>query len=159
MVFNQDFREFIELLNENEVDYLIVGGYALAVHGIPRYTQDIDFWIRTNQKNIKKILKVLKDFGFASIDLKEEDFLDKDNVIQLGYPPNRIDLLSEIDGVVFDEAFKERTIIEIEGLKVNFINFRDLKKNKEASGRLQDLADLEKLNKIEEKEKDKDHST
>jgi predicted nucleotidyltransferase len=151
MVFNPDFKEFIVSLNDNSVDYLIVGGYALAVHGIPRYTQDIDFWIQTTPSNIKKVIKALEDFGFASINLQESDFQDSENVIQLGYPPNRIDLLSAIDGVKFKEAFQKKMVIDLDGISVNFISFQDLMKNKKASGRLQDLADLENLEKIDKK--------
>lgn len=149
-MLTQDFREFIELLNESKVKYLIVGGYALAAHGIPRYTQDIDFWIRVDANNIEKLLSVLKNFGFDSLDIKKEDFLDKYNIIQLGYPPNRIDLLPEIDGVSFDEAYEHRIAIEIDKLLVNFIGFQQLKQNKQASGRLQDQVDFEQLKKLEE---------
>lgn len=156
MVFNQDLKEFISLLNEEKVDYLIVGGYALAIHGVPRYTQDIDFWLRLDEKNIQKVLTVLKRFGFESLNISVSDFLNTDNIIQLGYPPNRIDLLSEIDGVGFEKAFENKAILDIDGISVNFINFHDLLANKKASGRLQDLADLESLEKIKKNRKDKE---
>ncbi|HKK80471.1 MAG TPA: hypothetical protein VJ933_12625, partial [Phaeodactylibacter sp.] len=110
MILNQDFKEFIQLLNEHEVEYLVVGGYALAFHGYPRFTQDIDFWIWTDRDNVNKIIAVLKEFGFSSLNLNEEDFLDDENVIQLGYPPNRIDLITQIDGVDFKDAFLKKVI-------------------------------------------------
>ena len=148
MILNQDFREFIQLLNEHKLEYLIVGGYALAFHGYPRFTQDIDFWIWTNKENATKIISVLKDFGFISLNLREEDFLDGENVIQLGYPPNRIDILSQIDGVEFKEAFINKEVFKDEEIEINFIGIDHLIQNKKASGRLQDLADLEILQKI-----------
>ncbi len=145
MILNKDFREFIELLNKNDVMYLIVGGYALAFHGHPRYTKDIDIWILIDKKNAECIVQVLKDFGFASLGLIPDDFLLPEYIIQLGNPPNRIDLLTSIDGVNFLECFQSKLVADIEGLKINFINIENLKKNKRASGRHQDLADLEKL--------------
>jgi len=145
MVLNQDFREFIQLLNEHEVQYLVVGGYAVAFHGYPRYTKDIDIWIYLDTANAEKLLKALEDFGFGSLDLKVEDFLDPEQVIQLGYPPNRIDLITDLKGVEFEECFSDKVEVEIEGTKVNFIDLENLKKNKQATGRHQDLADVENL--------------
>ncbi len=97
-MLNSDFKEFVELLNARGVDYLLVGGYALAAHGHPRYTGDIDFWVRPSADNLQRLLEALNDFGFASLGLSARDF-DADNVIQLGQPPRRIDLLTQIDGV------------------------------------------------------------
>lgn len=145
MVLNQDFREFIQLLNHHEVQYLVVGGYAVAFHGYPRYTKDIDIWIKLDKANAEKLLKALKDFGFGSLDLKVEDFLDPDQVIQLGYPPNRIDLITDLIGVKFEDCFSAKVEVEIEGTKISFIDLEHLKKNKLATGRHQDLADLENL--------------
>lgn len=153
MILNPDFREFIQLLNEHKVKYLIVGGYALAYHGYPRFTQDIDFWLWTNKENAGNILAVLKDFGFLSLELKEEDFLDGENIIQLGYAPNRIDLITHIDGVKFNEAYENREVFLEDDLTIDFIGIDQLIQNKKASGRLQDLADVEILEKIK-KEKD-----
>ena len=153
MIVNQDFKEFIQLLNEYKVEYLIVGGYALAFHGYPRFTQDIDFWIWMNRENAAKIISVLKEFGFTSLHLEEEDFLDSENVIQLGYAPNRIDLITQIDGVDFKEAFSNKDVFKDKDYEINFIGLDQLIQNKRASGRLQDLADLEILEKIK-KEKD-----
>lgn len=133
MILNQDFKEFILLLNEHKVEYLIIGGYALAFHGYPRFTQDIDFWIWTNRENTGLIISVLKDFGFTSLNLKSEDFLDGENVIQLDYPPNRIDLLTQIDGVEFRVAFSKKRVFRDEEFKINFIGIDHLIRNSRAS--------------------------
>ena len=145
MVLNQDFREFIELLNAKGVRYLVIGGYAVAFHGHPRYTKDIDFWIWLNEENAERMIEVLNDFGFASLEILKEDFLDKDMVVQLGYPPNRIDLLTDLDAVDFETCYSTRDEVELDGLMVRFLDLENLIKTKRASGRLQDLADVEKL--------------
>ena len=103
-MLNRDFKEFAELLNAEGVEYLVVGGYALAAHGHPRYTGDIDFWLRPSSENIDRLLKVLRRFGFESLGLKAADF-GPDSVVQLGQPPRRIDLLTSIDGVEFDACW------------------------------------------------------
>lgn len=145
MILNKDFREFIELLNSNQVKYLVVGGYALALHGHPRYTKDMDVWILIHPENVKRVLKALHEFGFSQLDLTEQDFLTPGNVIQLGYPPHRIDILTQATGVIFEECYSSRISLTIDGLTVNFIDIENFKKNKQAVGRLQDLADLESL--------------
>jgi len=145
-MFNQDFKEFIQFLNDNHVHYLVVGGYAVAVHGHPRYTKDIDIWIEINQENAANLLCALEQFGFGSLGLQIQDFLSPDQIIQLGYPPNRIDLLTSIDGVNFADCYSSRLEINIDNIIVNFIDLENLRNNKKASGRLQDLADLENLN-------------
>ena len=145
MIFNQDFREFIELLNKHKVRYLVIGGYAVAFHGHPRYTKDLDVWIWMDKTNSENLIIALKAFGFGTLKLKTEDFLQKDIIIQLGYPPNRIDLMTSPKGVEFENCYASRETIEIEGLKIDFIDIANLKKNKKATGRLQDLADLENL--------------
>lgn len=145
MVLNPDFREFVQLLNNHDVKYLVVGGYAVAFHGHPRYTKDLDVWVQGNRVNAEKLIKALDDFGFASLNFAVEDFLEPGQVIQLGYPPNRIDILSDLKGVKFDSCYATKVEIEIEGTMVNFIDIENLKANKKASGRHQDLADLENL--------------
>lgn len=145
MLINKDFKEFIELLNENEVEYLIVGGYALAFHGYPRYTKDIDIWIKLEKTNAEKFLKALAAFGFSDLGITIKDLTTLETVIQLGYPPNRIDILNDVDGLKFDECYSSKIEVEIMDVKVNFIDLENLKKNKRASGRNQDLADLENL--------------
>ena len=144
-MLNPDFREFIQSLNDNEVRYLVVGGYAVAVHGYPRYTKDIDIWIEINPANAARIIHALDDFGFASLGLKAEDFMEADTIIQLGYPPDRIDLITSLTGVDFGVCYASRVIIEIDEILVNFIDLENLRKNKQSTGRLQDLADLENL--------------
>lgn len=144
-MLNQDFKEFIQLLNDNQVRYLVVGGYAVAVHGYPRYTKDIEIWIDSKPRNADRIVKSRGQFGFSALGLKESDFLVPDQIIQLGYPPNRIDIVTSLPGVSFKECYSRRLVVEIDGVSVNFIDLESLRKNKKASGRLQDLADLENL--------------
>ena len=145
MIISKDFKEFIELLNKHNVLYLVVGAYAVAFHGYPRYTKDIDLWISINRTNADNLMKALVDFGFGSIGLKSEDFLEPGFVIQLGYPPNRIDLLTEIKGVKFETCFTSKIEVVVDGTIINFIDLENLKINKRAAGRYQDLADLENL--------------
>jgi len=145
MILNQDFREFIESLNANQVRYLIVGGYAVAFYGHPRYTKDIDIWIDRTPENARRIVSSLEMFGFASLGLTEADFLEPDTIIQLGFPPNRIGVITSLVGVEFNVCYSSRQVLEIEGFQLDFIDLENLKKNKKASGRAIDLDDLEKL--------------
>ena len=145
MIINKDFKEFITLLNKNNVKYLVIGGYAVAMHGHPRYTKDLDVWILTTNENIIRLINSFNDFGFLSIGLTEKDFMKTGYVIQLGNPPNRIDIFTSADGVDFDNCFKSKIIINIEGVDINFIDLVNLKKNKLTTGRYQDLADLDNL--------------
>ena len=145
MALNQDFKEFLQLLNDNEVRYLVVGGYAVALHGYPRYTKDIDIWIDSVEPNATKLVQAIDQFGFGSLGLKANDFLTPDTIIQMGIAPNRIDILTSIPGVDFATCFESRLIIPVEDVMLNLISLEDLRKNKKASGRLQDLADLERL--------------
>jgi len=144
-VLNQDFKEFIQSLNDNGVRYLVVEGYAVALHGYPRYTKDMDVWVEMTSENAFKVVKALDQFGFGSLDLKESDFVIPDQIIQLGYPPRRIDILTTLPSVEFSECYPSRTTVDIEGVSVNFIDHENLRKNKKATGRHQDLADLENL--------------
>ncbi|OGW16289.1 MAG: hypothetical protein A2Y48_09095 [Nitrospirae bacterium RIFCSPLOW2_12_42_9] len=144
-MLSKDFKEFIELLNENNVRYLVVGGYAVAFHGHPRYTKDLDIWVELSPDNANKIIDALKKFGFGSLGLKPNDFLESDQIIQLGYPPNRIDILTTLQGLNFEDCYKSRVEIEIQGLHIDFIDIENLRKNKRATGRSQDLADAENL--------------
>lgn len=143
-MLNPDFKEFAELLNAKGVEYLLVGGYALAAHGHPRYTGDIDFWVRPAPDNIERLLQALDDFGFGSLGLKAQDF-GADTVVQLGQPPRRIDLLTAIDGVEFEASFKRRERVRVGEVELNIIGLDDFRTNKRASGRLKDLADLESV--------------
>ena len=144
-MFEEDFIDFIEFLNQYEVEYMVVGAHALAFHGRPRHTGDLDIWINPTLENAKKMLKVIDEFGFASLGLKLEDFSKNNYVTQLGYPPLRIDILNAISGVQFDEAFSHKVIGEADGLMINFINVDDFIANKKASGRKKDLGDIAAL--------------
>jgi len=144
-MLNPDFKEFIQLLNVNQVKYLVIGGYAVAIHGHPRYTKDIDIWIEMTPENAQKLMIALTQFGFGNLGLSAEDFQTPDQIIQLGYPPNRIDLITTPDGVDFDTCYTSKIEMIISEIVVNFIDLANLRQNKKASGRLQDLADLENL--------------
>jgi len=144
-VLNQDFREFLQSLNDNGVRYLVIGGYAVAFHGHPRYTKDMDVWIAMDAENAANMVRALEQFGFASLGLKEEDFLVAGQIIQLGYPPNRIDVFVTVAGVDFESCYAARVQEKVEGVLVNFIDLESLKRNKMAVGRHQDLADVENL--------------
>ena len=145
MVLDQDFREFIELLNKNEVRYLVVGGYAVGFHGYPRYTKDLDVWVEVDLENAKKIKRSLDEFGFNESGLTESDFLTPYQFIQLGYPPVRIYIATGCEGVEFDTCFQRKETIEIDGLEIKFIDIENLIVNKKALARPQDLADISNL--------------
>ncbi|MDP3981161.1 MAG: nucleotidyltransferase [Chlamydiota bacterium] len=143
----QDFRELFQLLNSKKIEYLVIGGYAVALYGYPRATGDIDIWIATSEINAKKIVEALIEFGFNLPELKEELFLMRDKNIRMGNPPLRIEFLTSIDGVEFAECYKNKKKVFIDNVEIDFISLEDLKKNKKASARYQDLADLENLDK------------
>jgi predicted nucleotidyltransferase len=148
MNLEKDFEDFVRLLNDYQVDYMIVGGYALAFHGKPRHTGDLDIWIAISDINAGKMQMVIHDFGMSSLGLLKDDFLQIGLITQIGYPPLRIDILNEIDGVSFNEAYQNKAIIDIDGLMVNYIGLDDLIKNKLSSGRHQDISDVVTLKKI-----------
>ena len=145
MALNKDWREFLELLNSRGVDYVIVGAQSLAFHGRPRYTGDLDVLIRPMPDNARRLLDVLTQFGFAGSGFKESDFVEPDQMIQLGRAPSRIDLLTSISGVTIDEAFGTRVSAVINGIPVFTLGRDALIQNKRAVGRPQDLADLASL--------------
>ncbi|MCL4267025.1 MAG: hypothetical protein KJ069_27850 [Anaerolineae bacterium] len=145
MVVNQDFKEFIQSLNNNQVRYLIIGGYAVAFHGHPRYTKDLDVWVELSQENAASLVAALDEFGFGSLGLQAADFLEPNQVIQLGYPPNRIDVIITPKGVDFAICYPRRVIVEADGITFNIIDLESLLQNKRATGRHQDLADVENL--------------
>jgi hypothetical protein len=138
-------KRVYRIINALKVRYIIVGAFAVAYHGYPRYTGDIDLFIERSSENAHAILNAIRQFGFGDLGLSAEDFLQEDQVIQLGIAPNRIDLLTFLSGVEFQEAWDTRVQGEIAGLRVPFISKELLKKNKTASGRSQDKADLEHL--------------
>ena len=141
----KDFKEFVALLHAHEVDYLVVGGYAMAVHGRPRQTGDLDLWVRRTPENAARLIAALNDFGFGGLGLTQHDFLAESQVVQLGYPPLRIDLLTGIDGVDFNDAWTNRFVYLYDGLQLSFIGLDALKANKRAAGRARDIDDLEQL--------------
>lgn len=153
MKLAKDLREFIELLNSRKVDYIVVGGHAVAFHGHPRFTGDTDFLVRPSHENARRLLDVVREFGFSELNLSAEDFTQPNTVVQLGYPPNRIDLLSSISGVDFEDAWVSRISGELDGLPVYFLGWEALMKNKRASGRDKDLADVSKLSAVKAKPK------
>jgi hypothetical protein len=140
-----DLKEFIALLNSHEVEYVVVGGHAVAYHGHPRFTGDIDFLIHATRENARRLLTVLADFGFGALRITEDDLVRSGQVVQLGQPPNRIDLLTSISGVSFDTAWASRVPAVLDDQRVNMLGWEELLQNKRTSGRLKDLADLEKL--------------
>ena len=145
MDLTTDFKEFVELLNKHEVRYLVVGGYAVAVYGHPRYTKDLDIWIEASNKNSDRLLLALNEFGFGSLDLNREDFLQPGWIVQLGYPPNRIDLLTSVSGLQFSESYETRNMVVTAGQLISFVSLSDLIRSKVAAGRPQDLADVHHL--------------
>jgi hypothetical protein len=147
MPLNKDLREFIELLNSNGVEYLVVGGFAVAFHGFPRYTGDLDILVRPTQANAERVLSALSQFGFGKAGIEIADLQSSGTIIQLGVPPNRIDLLTAISGVGFDEAWETRKQAELEGVPTQFIGRASLLRNKESTGCAKDLGDVEELRK------------
>lgn len=145
MELNRDFSEFIACFVARDVRFLIVGGYAVAAHGHPRYTKDLDVWVRVDRENARRIVDALGDFGFGGLGLAVEDFLDDDVVVQLGREPQRVDLLTFVSGVEFDQAYENRMVVDIGCTEVPVIGRRELRRNKLATGRLRDLADAEDL--------------
>lgn len=140
-----DFKEFLQLLNDQQVEYLLVGGYAVAYYGYPRATGNIDFWLAVAPINAARVIAVLDAFGFGSSDITPDVFLQDNKIIQMGVPPMRIDLFTTLSGVAFAACFGRRVRDDIDGVAVNIISLDDLKANKQASGRLKDLNDLAQL--------------
>lgn len=145
METSKDFEELFELLNRNEVKYLLVGGYAYAIYAEPRYTKDIDLFYEIDEVNAAKLLTAIQDFGFSSLQLDKDDFLVKGRVIQLGMPPYRVDLLNDIEGISFREAWKNKTRATYGEQEIHVISKMDLIKNKTAVGREQDILDVKRL--------------
>jgi hypothetical protein len=144
-MFQQDFLELLRLLNEEKVEYLIVGGYAVAAHGYPRFTRDLDIWVNPTVQNGKKIVSALDKFGFHSLGLKATDFVEPDTAIQLGYPPVRVIFVTELDGLVFNESYPRRAERVEQNCPVYYIDLRSLIACKKLTGRPQDLEDAEFL--------------
>jgi hypothetical protein len=145
MEVQQDFRELFELFNRHHVEYMVIGGYALAFHGAPRYTGDMDIYVKPDTQNSERIMRALKDFGFGDTDLSVEDFIYPEKVIQLGVPPVRIDIITSITGVAQDEAFAEKLKGTYGNTEIYYIGREQFIANKKATGRKRDIADLESL--------------
>lgn len=140
-----DFKEFLKLLNSHQVEYLLIGGYAVGYHGYPRATGDMDLWVAVRQNNAEKLVAVLREFGLNTPQLSVSLFLTENQIVQIGVPPMRIELLTTISGVSFDHCYSERIIDVIDDVEVHIINREHLKQNKQASGRYKDLEDLQHL--------------
>jgi predicted nucleotidyltransferase len=150
---SNDVREFIDLLNTKNVRYVIVGAWALAFHGRPRYTGDFDVFVAHDPENAKKLMEVIREFGFGNTGIEQEDFSQEDYVVQLGVAPNRIDLLTGISGVTFEEAWQSREAGDISGVPVFLISRDLLIKNKRAANRDKDHGDILLLEKTTPKKK------
>ncbi|MCK4966867.1 hypothetical protein KAS50_07540 [bacterium] len=148
MEVQPDFRDLLALFNKHEVDYIIIGAYALAFYGVPRYTGDIDIFVKPDPKNAQRIMKALDEFGFGSVGLKEQDFMSPDKVIQLGAPPVRVDIITSITGVSQKEAFSGKVKGKYGDIPVHYIGREQFISNKKALGRKRDLADLEAFGQI-----------
>ena len=149
---NRDFLDMIQALNSAEVEYLVVGAHAMAVHGVPRATGDFDIWVRPNRENGERVIRALNDFGapVAAHGISLDDLETPDTVYQIGLPPRRIDLMTGVSGVSFADAWPSKVRVEIEGLSIPVIGREELIRNKRASGRAKDLIDLEILEKTSE---------
>ena len=147
----EDWREFIALLNSHQVRYLIVGAFAVGYHAVPRMTGDIDFFVEASEENGGRLETVLEEFGFKSLGLSANDFTQPDTIIQLGYPPSRIDLITSLSGAEFSHAWANRVTVEHDGLTLHFLDRDTLVANKEAAGRPKDLADLAALRRKQRK--------
>jgi len=143
-----EFKEFLRLLRAERVDYLLVGGWAVIYHGYARPTNDFDIWIAVSEENAQRVARVFRKFGF-DVPPPLKMFLETDRILRIGVEPNRIEIMTSVSGVQFDECFRERIEATLDGEEVNLISLRNLRINKRAAGRLKDLADLEELPEAE----------
>ncbi len=140
-----DFKEFLRLLNNHRVEYLLIGGYAVSYYGYPRATNDIDIWIAVHPDNAARMVTVLNEFGFNVAEVSPELFLKVPSIVRMGFPPMRIEVTTSISGVAFEQCYAERVSDTLDGVEVSIIGLAHLKQNKKASGRFKDLSDLEYL--------------
>lgn len=145
---DQEFKEFAELFLSHGVKFMIIGGYAVTAHGHPRYTGDIDFFVERSRENAERIVKAVHEFFGPLPEVQVENFLDEDRMSQFGVPPYRIDILTKIRGVSFEEAYPRRVMFPLAGLEVPFIGIDDLKQNKRSTGRHKDLGDVDALDRL-----------
>jgi len=142
IVLPPDFKDFLKLIKSKNIKYLLIGGYAVGYHGYPRATNDMDIWIAIDSVNAELLVQVLKEFGFDTPQLSKDIFLEENKIIRMGVAPIRIEILTSISGVNFEECYQKKVVDEIDGIQVDIINLRDLKINKKASGRHKDLENL-----------------
>lgn len=145
MQLPDDFKEFLRSLNSNEVEYLVIGGFAVGYYGYPRATNDLDVWVAQTELNARRVVAAVQEFGFSTPELGPELFLKPDSIVRMGIPPMRVELLTTISGVEFDTCYHDRVQGELDGVPVALISLEDLKQNKRAAGRYKDLDDLEQL--------------
>lgn len=143
----KDFEELLRLFNKHRVRYCIVGAFAVAFHALPRYTKDLDLLVEPSERNGANIISALLEFGFGSLDLVPGDFAEKERIVQLGYEPVRIDIATSISGVTFERVWKNRKTGNLGEARAHYIGIEELIRNKKASGRKQDLSDIELLKK------------
>jgi len=141
----RDFSEFLRLLDAKGVEYLLIGGYAVAYHGYPRATQDMDIWAAISPQNASRLVQALRELGFDNPELDAQLFLKQESIVRMGVPPMRIEIAMSISGVSFEECYQARIVEDFEGVPVNIISLEHLKKNKQSAGRHRDLDDLEHL--------------
>jgi hypothetical protein len=141
----REFKEFIALLNAEKVDYLLVGGWALALHGHPRYTGDMDIWIRPTLENAEAVIRVLRQFGFRSKEFDPQAFTKAENIFRFGFPPMQVDIINTIAGVDFESCYQNKIIFQVGDVPINIICLDDFKKNKLATGRPKDIADADSV--------------
>jgi hypothetical protein len=144
-LLTDDFKEFLKSLNATRVEYLVVGGYAVGLHGYPRATVDLDVWVRSSPQNADRVVDALRAFGLGSTTPEPRLFVDPRSLVRFGVPPFRIEIMTSIDGVEFDQCHRRAVVFDVEGLAVPVISLEDLKINKRAAGRHKDLNDLENL--------------
>jgi hypothetical protein len=150
MLTSPDFRELLKIFEEHKIRYLIVGGYAVMKYSEPRFTKDLDVFIATDRANAEAVYSALKEFGAPLENLTSDDFVHKGYFYQMGRAPLRVDIMMSIPGIEFDEAWKNREVVQLEDVKIPFISRSDLIRSKEASGRPQDRIDVEKLKEAEQ---------
>lgn len=148
-MLNPDFKDILSALSEEGVEFLLVGAYAMAVHGMPRATGDLDIWVRATEPNAERVIRALGQFGAPLESVDVGDFTRPDLVVQIGVAPRRLDFLTSIDGVDFDRAWRNRTVVPVDGLEVPVLSLADLKENKRAVGRPRDLADVAELEALD----------
>jgi len=148
-IFHEDFSDFIKALNNCQVEYILVGGYSVILHGYSRTTGDLDIWVNTTKDNYKKLADAFSEFGMSLFDMSEDNFLNNRqiDVFTFGRPPVSIDIMKEVKGLEFDEAYKNSNLVEIESISIRLVDYRDLLKAKKATSRSKDINDIENLDK------------